>query len=100
MRVGGARRSGAWPKYGAGRSSGLATTGTTSWAAVDWDGTSEDRFTVWQHGPRRLWNEAEIAYAWWTMHDRPGPVLFGATATATGEPAWLDDSDQPVPLIG
>ncbi len=78
----------------------LATTDTTSWAAVDWDGTSEDRFTVWQHGPRRLWNEAEIAYAWWTMHDRPGPERFGLTVTATGESTWLDDSDQPVPLIG
>ncbi|WP_217222707.1 methyltransferase domain-containing protein [Streptomyces anulatus] len=78
----------------------VATTDAASWAAVDWDGRSDDQFTVWQHGPRRLWNEAEAAYAWWALHDRPGPERFGLTVTATGEAPWLDTSDQPVPTPG
>ncbi|RPK63588.1 Protein-L-isoaspartate O-methyltransferase [Streptomyces sp. ADI96-02] len=75
----------------------LATTDTTSWAAVDWDGKSDDRFAVWQHGPRRLWNEAEAAYAWWTLHDCPGPERFGLTVTVEGEIPWLDHPGRPVP---
>ncbi|MFF4173030.1 hypothetical protein [Streptomyces sp. NPDC001744] len=78
----------------------LATTDATSWAAVDWDGKSDDRWTVWQHGPRCLWNEAEAAYAWWTHAGRPGPDRFGLTVTDAGETRWLDHSGQPVPLAG
>ena len=78
----------------------LATTDATSWAAVDWGGKSDDQFTVWQHGPRRLWGEAEAAHTWWLTHDRPGPERFGLTATATGETAWLDTPDRPVPATG
>ncbi|MEV6326564.1 methyltransferase domain-containing protein [Streptomyces sp. NPDC051909] len=78
----------------------VATTDTRSWAAVDWDGISDDRFTVWQYGPRRLWNEVEAAHAWWLLHDRPGPERFGLTVTATSESAWLDNPDQSVPLTG
>ncbi|MER7908556.1 methyltransferase domain-containing protein [Streptomyces sp. NPDC096068] len=78
----------------------VATTDATSWAAVDWDGKSDDRFTVWQHGPRRLWEETEAAYAWWTSHGRPGPERFGLTVTATGETPWLDAPDRPVPATG
>ncbi|MET9932618.1 MULTISPECIES: hypothetical protein [unclassified Streptomyces] len=69
-------------------------------ADVGWDGTSDDRFAVWQHGPRRLWDETEAAYAWWTSHDRPGPERFGLTVTATGETRWLDDPGRPVPAMG
>ncbi|GGY75423.1 hypothetical protein GCM10010327_01470 [Streptomyces nitrosporeus] len=72
----------------------------TSWAAVDWDGKSDDRFTVWQHGPRRLWDEVAAAHAWWLLHDRPGPERFGLTVTAKGESAWLDTPDRPVPVAG
>ncbi|MFJ1591377.1 hypothetical protein ACIOD0_14180 [Kitasatospora albolonga] len=71
-----------------------ATTDATSWAAVDWGGKPDDRFTVWQQGPRRLWNEVEAAHAWWPLHGCPGPERFGLTA---GESAWLDNPDQPVP---
>ncbi|MEV7090955.1 methyltransferase domain-containing protein [Streptomyces sp. NPDC093085] len=78
----------------------LATTDATSWAAVDWDGTSDDHFAVWQYGPRRLWDEAEAAYAWWVRHDRPGPERFGLTVTATGQIPWLDHADRPVPVTG
>ncbi|WP_432060637.1 methyltransferase domain-containing protein [Streptomyces sp. S1] len=78
----------------------VATTDATSWAAVDWDGRSDDRFTVWQHGPRRLWDEVEATYTWWTARDRPGPERFGLTVTATSETPWLDDPGQPVSGAG
>ncbi|MYS08321.1 methyltransferase domain-containing protein [Streptomyces sp. SID6041] len=78
----------------------LATTDAMSWAAVDWDGTSEDRFTVWQHGPRQLWGEVEAAHAWWARSDRPGPERFGLTVSPSGESAWLDHPGKPVPVAG
>jgi hypothetical protein len=34
---------------------------------------------VRQWGPRRLWDEAEDAYAWWDTHGRPGFRDFGVT---------------------
>ncbi|MGW2018111.1 methyltransferase domain-containing protein [Streptomyces sp. NPDC001927] len=79
----------------------LATTDATSWAAVDWDGRSEDRFTVWQYGPRRLWSEVEAAHAWWHNVGRPGPERFGLTVRPDGTHApWLDRADQMVPRTG
>ncbi|MFJ3500280.1 methyltransferase domain-containing protein [Streptomyces sp. NPDC090135] len=79
----------------------LATTDATSWAAVDWDGRSGDRFTVWQYGPRRLWNEVEAAHAWWHNVGRPGPERFGLTVAADGtHRPWLDRPDDMVPTTG
>lgn len=79
----------------------LATTDATSWAAVDWDGRDDDRFAVWEHGPRRLWAEVEAAYRWWTAAGRPGPERFGMTITPDGtHTAWLDTPDRPVPTVG
>ncbi|MGW0395817.1 methyltransferase domain-containing protein [Streptomyces sp. NPDC003042] len=76
----------------------LATTDATSWAAVDWDGKNSDRFTVWEHGPRRLWESAEAAYDWWRNAGRPGPERFGLTITPTGTHVpWLDTPDNAVP---
>lgn len=40
-----------------------------SWATVV--PLARDRFTVRQHGPRRLWDETSAAYRWWERHDRP-----------------------------
>lgn len=71
----------------------VATTDATSWAAVDYDGERDDQFTVWQHGPRRLWDEVEAANRWWLENDRPGPDRFGLTVTADGQRTWLDDPD-------
>jgi protein-L-isoaspartate O-methyltransferase len=69
----------------------VATTDAQSWAAVDWDGDRDaERFTVWQHGPRRLWTEVEAAHQWWLDHGRPGPERFGLTVTPEGHRAWLD----------
>ncbi|MEU3447789.1 methyltransferase domain-containing protein [Streptomyces thermolilacinus] len=79
----------------------LATTDATSWAAVDWDGHSHERFTVWQHGPRRLWAEVEAAYRWWRGAGRPGPGRFGMTITPDGtHKPWLDRPDRKVPVSG
>ncbi|WP_251056756.1 hypothetical protein [Streptomyces sp. ISL-94] len=76
----------------------LATTDATSWAAVDWDGRSSGRFTVWEHGPRRLWESVEAAYAWWRGMGRPGPERFGLTVAPDGNHVpWLDSPDHPVP---
>ncbi|WP_280719006.1 hypothetical protein [Kitasatospora sp. MAP5-34] len=69
----------------------LTTTDGTSWAAVDHDGGDDDVFTVSQHGPRRLWDEVEAAYAWWVENGRPGPGRFGlSVASDGGHRAWLD----------
>lgn len=79
----------------------LATTDATSWTAIDWDGQSDERFTVWQYGPRRLWNEVEAAYAWWHQAGRPGPERFGLTVSPDGTHApWLDRPDRLVPALG
>ncbi|WP_307806436.1 methyltransferase domain-containing protein [Streptomyces sp. FH025] len=70
----------------------VSTTDGTSWAAVDWDGGDDtERYPVWQHGPRRLWDEVEAAHDWWLANDRPGPARFGLTVTPDGQWAWLDD---------
>ncbi|WP_338930477.1 methyltransferase [Streptomyces netropsis] len=42
-----------------------------SWAAVDYDGRSADRFTVIQAGPRLLWNEITAGYTHWETLGRP-----------------------------
>ncbi|GAA2643035.1 hypothetical protein [Streptomyces lunalinharesii] len=49
----------------------VATVDTTSWAAIDEKEDGGDTFTVWQHGPRRLWGEVEAAWARYTAHGRP-----------------------------
>ncbi|MDH6134497.1 protein-L-isoaspartate O-methyltransferase [Kitasatospora sp. MAA4] len=69
----------------------LATTDGTSWAAVDHDGGGEDKFAVYQHGPRRLWDEVDAAYGWWVENGRPGPDRFGLTVATDGSHrVWLD----------
>ncbi|MGA5135294.1 protein-L-isoaspartate O-methyltransferase family protein [Streptomyces olivoreticuli] len=42
-----------------------------SWAAVDYDGHSADRFTVIQAGPRLLWDEITAGYTHWETLGRP-----------------------------
>ncbi|MET9507039.1 hypothetical protein ABZX62_00960 [Streptomyces flavidovirens] len=78
----------------------LATTDGTSWAAVDFDGHTDERFTVWEHGPRGLWREVEAAYEWWRHVGSPGPERFGVTVAPDGKhTAWLDSLDHPVPSL-
>ncbi|MFI1801441.1 methyltransferase domain-containing protein [Streptomyces sp. NPDC020379] len=71
----------------------VATTDARSWAAIDCDGRQKDRFTAWQHGPRRLWDEIESTWAWYADHGRPGPERFGLTVTRDGQRVWLDTPD-------
>ncbi|MFF2077570.1 methyltransferase domain-containing protein [Kitasatospora sp. NPDC058162] len=74
----------------------IATTDARSWAAVDHADDQTDHFTVWQHGPRRLWDEVEAAHHWWEQHDRPTPDRFGLTVTADSQWPWLDHPTHPV----
>jgi protein-L-isoaspartate(D-aspartate) O-methyltransferase len=45
---------------------------------------------VRQHGPRKLWDEAENAYRWWVQQDKPTRTRYGLTITPTGQRLWLD----------
>ncbi|MFI2029907.1 methyltransferase domain-containing protein [Streptomyces buecherae] len=60
-----------------------------SWAAVVFrDGEPEP--TVYQSGPRRLWDEVESAHRWWTACGSPDLTRFGLTVGRDGQRAWLD----------
>ncbi|MFF6961081.1 methyltransferase domain-containing protein [Streptomyces sp. NPDC008317] len=62
----------------------------TSWAVVTFrDGRPAS--TVHQYGPRRLWDEVEAAFRWWTGRGKPGVERFGLTVDADGQYVWLDD---------
>lgn len=64
-----------------------------SWAAaVLHDDRPSD--TVYQVGERRLWDELEFAYEWWT--GAGGPLLgrFGMTVDAKGERVWIDSPER------
>ncbi|AJT65184.1 hypothetical protein T261_3516 [Streptomyces lydicus] len=61
-----------------------------SWAAAVWEGSPGA--TVYQSGPRRLWDEVEAAHGWWAGRGMPDHTRFGLTVTAEGgQRAWLDD---------
>lgn len=66
-----------------------------SWAVVIFR-EDRDTATVYQAGPRRLWNEVEAAYRWWQRQGRPGFGRFGLSVSAAGEDAWLDTPSHPV----
>ncbi|MGG2464192.1 hypothetical protein ACO0M4_31215 [Streptomyces sp. RGM 3693] len=68
-----------------------------SWAAVML-GDDQAGSRVWQSGPRRLWEEVEAAYDWWTRHGSPGFERLGLTVAPDGQRAWLDDPQQSWPL--
>jgi hypothetical protein len=57
----------------------LADLLTGSWASVVPGGPG--RYDVRQHGPRRLWNEAEAAYRWWKDIGEPSPQDWEFTIT-------------------
>ncbi|MEU4209525.1 methyltransferase domain-containing protein [Streptomyces sp. NPDC026206] len=60
-----------------------------SWACVQF--RDQDTARVWQSGPRRLWDEVEVAYRWWLGRDKPEHTRFGLTVTPEEQRAWLDD---------
>lgn len=67
-----------------------------SWAHVDvLDGATTH--LVYQHGPRRLWDEAAAAYQWWLDEGSPQATRFGLTVTPVGQRFWLDHPSNTVP---
>jgi hypothetical protein len=48
----------------------LVDTCSGSWASVV-PSAIDGQFDVRQHGPRRLWDEAEAAYRWWQQAGEP-----------------------------
>lgn len=61
-----------------------------SWACVLF---REDRarFTVYQYGDRRLWDEIEAAHAWWSEQGQPAFDSFGLTVDKAGQHVWLQE---------
>ncbi|MCF2526954.1 methyltransferase domain-containing protein [Yinghuangia soli] len=64
----------------------------TSWASAD-SLPGRDRYPITQAGPRRLWDEVESAYRWWTAYGRPEVTRFGLTVDRGGRRFWLDEPD-------
>lgn len=69
--------------------------GSGSWARCEVTAGAATH-PVAQHGPRRLWDEVERAYAWWVAQHMPPPGRFGVTVTADAQRVWLDEPANPV----
>ncbi|MGH3931514.1 MAG: methyltransferase domain-containing protein [Pseudonocardiaceae bacterium] len=54
------------------------------------------RHPVRQHGPRRLWDEAERAHRWWVGCGKPARTRYGLTITPTAQHLWLDEPARPI----
>jgi protein-L-isoaspartate O-methyltransferase len=61
-----------------------------SWATVTVDSESNGEYLVHQHGPRRLWDMVENAYAWWVGQGKPEHSRFGLTVIRNRQWVWLD----------
>ncbi|MGH3912097.1 MAG: methyltransferase domain-containing protein [Pseudonocardiaceae bacterium] len=72
------------------------TTESAATVQVTPDYTDHGRFPVRQHGPRRLWDEAETAHTWWTEHGRPARARYGLTLTPDTQTVWLDKPDNTI----
>ncbi|MEV0777267.1 methyltransferase domain-containing protein [Streptomyces sp. NPDC050428] len=96
----------AWDTSGEHAPTRLAVADDTgpSWATVDYDGHSADRFTVTQAGPRRLWDEITAAHSRWETLGRPSVDQYGLTVNAAGaQTAWVEGADgtrEPVMPVG
>ncbi|MFE7568681.1 methyltransferase domain-containing protein [Streptomyces sp. NPDC057539] len=70
-----------------------------SWAAVVFSPGAPDA-TVYQSGPRRLWDEVEQALTWWISQGRPAVDRFGLTVDRDGTTRlWLDTPAGVLPLF-
>ncbi|WP_431780817.1 methyltransferase domain-containing protein [Streptomyces chumphonensis] len=76
------------PKEDGARPVWLYSLSDRSWACVLFHDGRTAR--VWQHGPRRLWDDAEAAHRWWVEHGEPDHTRFGLTVAPEGQWAWLD----------
>ncbi|AZK94268.1 MULTISPECIES: methyltransferase domain-containing protein [Streptomyces] len=54
--------------------------------------------TVYQSGPRRLWDELTRAHQWWVAAGEPDVTRFGLTVTAGRTNAWFDNPRSPLLL--
>ncbi|MEU7107701.1 methyltransferase domain-containing protein [Streptomyces sp. NPDC046215] len=78
------------PEENGARPVWLLSLNDRSWACVLF---RDDRakFTAYQYGCRRLWDEIEAAHAWWAEQGRPGFNSFGLTIDKTGQHAWFQE---------
>ncbi|MFF2374282.1 hypothetical protein ACFVUW_07840 [Streptomyces xiamenensis] len=76
------------------------TEGSRSWASVLFR-QGKDKATVYQSGPRRLWDEVARALKWWQEQGAPRLDSFGLTLTRDGTSRpWLGDPTRPLPTFG
>ncbi|WP_405798115.1 methyltransferase domain-containing protein [Streptomyces sp. NBC_01506] len=69
-----------------------------SWAAVVF-AADTPHATVYQSGPRHLWNEVERALTWWIENGRPDLDRFGLSVDRDGGTRpWLDDPSNFLPF--
>lgn len=63
-----------------------------SWASLHHTtpDTSDERYTIRQCGPRRLWVEVEAAYRWWREVGSPATDRWLFTVTPDGQHIELD----------
>ncbi|AEH08548.1 MULTISPECIES: methyltransferase domain-containing protein [Protofrankia] len=74
----------------------LSHPASRSWASLTPGTTAHE---VRQYGPRRLWDDLETAYRWWTDAGRPDHTRIGITVTPEGQTFWLDTPEHPLPAI-
>jgi protein-L-isoaspartate(D-aspartate) O-methyltransferase len=71
-----------------------------SWAVVHVIDGTDDRYPVWQGGPRRLWDEITAAYQWWLDADSPVFSRFGIHIDGGVQRVFLDRPDAAPPVPG
>ncbi|MGH3673033.1 MAG: methyltransferase domain-containing protein [Pseudonocardiaceae bacterium] len=73
---------------------GFEDAGSGSHAIVTVDPQKPD-IVIKQWGPRRLWDEVELAYQWWVHNGRPTHDRFGLSVGPAGQSVWLDEPGRP-----
>ncbi|MGH3974692.1 MAG: methyltransferase domain-containing protein [Pseudonocardiaceae bacterium] len=66
----------------------FADNATRSWAVARYDRTGGP-YQIRQHGPRRLWNEIENAYQWWSDQGKPSLNQWQLTISSDQQTATL-----------
>ncbi|MGH3905581.1 MAG: hypothetical protein ACRDTE_15565 [Pseudonocardiaceae bacterium] len=64
---------------------------TKSFARLDANLNDSAAFTVYQLGPRGLWDEVEAAYDWWYEQGEPRFDRFGLEVREGIQWLWLDE---------
>ncbi|AKG44820.1 protein-l-isoaspartate(d-aspartate) o-methyltransferase [Streptomyces xiamenensis] len=74
--------------------------GSRSWASVLFQ-DGKDKATVYQSGPRRLWDEVARALEWWRGQGASQLNSFGLTISRDGTSRpWIGDPTRPLPTFG